>query len=129
VFLVMNFRVSIKQILARMRVVEKKKDLKVIVVFKKEIIPFLRVLRREGVIFGFAEKKKTLVIQLKKKPCYFPQKQRQKVLRDFDVSAILYKNPAALVFLSTTFGVCTKSSCGVREGLSRVGGKQLFWTD
>lgn len=119
----MNFRFSIKQVLARIRAAEKKKDLKVIIVFKKELIPFLVSLREEGLILKFIVLKKTFVLCLKKKKIS-ALKQAQKVRRDFYVSAVLYKNPTALLFISTTFGVCTKSS----SKKNKIGGTQLFLT-
>jgi ribosomal protein S8 len=122
----MNFRVSIKQVLARVHVAIKKKDLKVTVVFKKEIIPFLSVLRQEGVIYKFIIKQKTIVLCLKKGKAFNMSKQKQKTLRDFDISSILYKNPAALIFFSTTFGVCTKRYS--KSGQTKLGGTQLFFT-
>jgi ribosomal protein S8 len=123
----MNFRVSIKQILAHIRVAEKKKDLKVIIGFKKELIPFLLALRQEGVIYKFVVQKDTIVLCLKKVLVVLPRaKQKERVIRDFGISAILYKNPAALVFLSTTFGVCTKGFAGLQFGRKKIGGSQLF---
>lgn len=122
----MNFRASIKQILARIRVAEKKKDLKVTVVFKKELIPFLVALRQEGLIYKFTIQGKTFVLCLKKIKVISIFKQEQKTRRDFAISAVLYKNPAALIFLSTTFGVCTKSSS--LKFTKKIGGIQLFST-
>jgi ribosomal protein S8 len=122
----MNFRISIKQVLARIRVAEKKKDLKVIVVFKKELIPFLLALRLEGAIYKFTVQKKTITLCLKKKKiarC----RQKEKVLRDFYIAAALYRNPTTLVFLSTTCGVFTKSSFAAKYK-KKVGGVQLFVT-
>jgi hypothetical protein len=121
VFVIMNFRASIKQVLARMSVAKKKKDLKVTVNFKKELIPFLGVLRRAGIIYKYTKKKKTFVLCLKKTRLNPLFKQKQKILRDYDISAILYKNPVALVFLSTTGGVYIKTG-------QKVGGTQLFLT-
>ena len=118
----MNFRASIKQVLARVRVAEKKKDLKVIVPFKKELAPFLTALVREGVILQFRARNKTLVLHLKKSTAPSRFDQKQKVVRDFDVEAVLYKNPVALVFISTTRGVCTKN------GQQKIGGTRLFVT-
>jgi ribosomal protein S8 len=122
----MNFRVSIKQILARIRVAEKKKDLKVIVSFKKEIIPFLIALRQEGIIYKFIVQERFILLCLKKTRLIPRLKQKERVIRDFAVSAVLYKNPAALIFLSTTFGVCTKSSALLNFGRAKIGGSQLF---
>jgi ribosomal protein S8 len=119
----MNFRFSIKQVLARIRVAEKKKDLKVTVVFKKELIPFLTSLRQEGLIFKFVVVQKTFVLCLKKKKI-IKLKQAQRVVRDFHVSAALFKNPTALFFVSTTFGVLTKSLSKTKK----IGGTQLFLT-
>jgi ribosomal protein S8 len=124
----MNFRVSIKQILARMRVAEKKKDLKVIVGFKKEVLPFLGSLRREGAIYRFTVKKKTIIICLKKTKPLSRGPQKKTFARDFSLSASLYKNPAALIFLSTTSGVCTKQSFAATYKNRTVGGLQLFST-
>ena len=118
----MNFRVSIKQVLARIRVAEKKKDLKVIIVFKKELFPFLIALRQEGLIFKFIVVQKTFVLCLKKKKI-IKLKQAQRVVRDFQISAVLFKNPTALFFVSTTFGVFTKSL-----SKKKLGGIQLFLT-
>jgi ribosomal protein S8 len=125
-FLIMNFRVSIKQILARICNAEKKKDLKVVVRFKKEVLPFLVALRRAGVIYKFTVQKKTIVLCLKKAK-RANLRQTQRVLREFDAAAIVYRNPAALIFLSTTVGVHTKSSATASG--SRVGGTQLFLTN
>jgi ribosomal protein S8 len=117
----MNFHSSIKQVLARIRVAEKKKDLKVIVVFKKELIPFLVALRKEGLIFKFIVSQKTFVLCLKKKKIVCAR-QEQKTRRGFYLAAVLYRNPSALLFISTTFGVCTKSSSKKKN----IGGTQLF---
>jgi ribosomal protein S8 len=121
----MNFRVSIKQVLARVHVAVKKKDLKVIISFKKELIPFLSVLRQEGIIYRFTINQKTIVLCLKKGKVGRRCPQKQRTIRDFDISSVLYKNPAALIFLSTTFGVCTKR---YSKGQRKLGGKQLFFT-
>ena len=67
----MNFKISIKQILARINVAEKKKDLKVNLSFKKELIPFLLALQSQGVIYRFRVKKKTIELTLKKKKTSF----------------------------------------------------------
>jgi ribosomal protein S8 len=123
--MVMNFRVSIKQILARIQVAEKNKDLKVVITFKKEVIPFLVALRRSGSLCKFIKTKKTIILCLKKQKTNLQLKQKQKFVRDFYITAVLYRNPAALIFLSTTFGVSTKA--GFREkGQTRIGGKQLY---
>lgn len=124
----MNFRVSIKQTLARIRVAEKKKDLKVVINFKKELIPFLVALRQEGSIYKFKKKKKMMELCLKKIKTTLQLKKKKQVLRDFDISAILYKSPATLIFISTTFGVGTKSSFSLKRQQKRVGGMQLFLT-
>jgi ribosomal protein S8 len=121
VFVIMNFRSSIKQLLARVRVAEKKKDLKVTVNFKKELFPFLQALILEGVICQFAVKKKTIVVRLKKTKAIARFKQEQMVLRDFGAAAVLYRNPTALLFLSTTFGVVPKKA-------QTIGGTLLFLT-
>jgi ribosomal protein S8 len=122
----MNFRISIKQILARVHVAVKKKDLKVIISFKKELIPFLAVLRQEGVIYKFTVQQKTIVLFLKKGKVTVNSQQKQKILRDFDIASILYKNPTALIFFSTTVGVCTKQYS--KYGQKKRGGTQLFLT-
>ena len=67
----MNFKISIKQILARINVAEKKKDLSVNLPFKKELIPFLLALQSQGVIYRFRVKKKTIELSLKKKKTSF----------------------------------------------------------
>jgi ribosomal protein S8 len=123
----MNYRVSIAQILARMRVAEKKKDLKVVIPYKKEVIPFLGELRREGVISKFAVHQKSILLCLKKKKTGSEGFRGQKVLRSFNLEAILYRNPVALVFLSTTAGVQTLNTTS-RGGQKRFGGIQLFIT-
>jgi hypothetical protein len=117
----MNFRVSIKQLLARICIAEKKKDLKVTIDFKKELIPFLLALRREGIIYKFTAKKKTITLCLKKTKVMLQSKQKQKVLRVFDSTAITNKNPTALVFLSTTLGIYINRILG-----PKAGGPQLF---
>jgi ribosomal protein S8 len=122
----MNFRVSIKQILARIHVALKKKDLKVIVCFKKELIPFLVILRQEGIIYKFTIQQKTIVLCLKKGKGITVPQQKQKVVRDFDISSVLYKNPTALIFFSATVGVCTKRYSKGRQ--KKLGGTQLFLT-
>ena len=118
----MNFRTSIKQVLARVRVAEKKNDLKVIVPFKKELAPFLIALVQEGVILQFRVQKKIIVLHLKKGVATARFDQNQKVVRDFAVEAVLYKNPVALVFISATGGVLTK------KGQQKIGGTQLLVT-
>jgi hypothetical protein len=95
---VMNFRVSIQQALSKVRIAEKKKDLKVTLVFKKELIPFLIALRKAGAISKFAIQKKTIVLCLKKKKVTPTFKQKQKTVRAFAMDSILYKNPVALIF-------------------------------
>jgi ribosomal protein S8 len=120
----MNFRVSIKQILARIRVSEKKKDLKVVIPFKKEVLPFLVALRQEGRIAKFSVQQKTITLCLKKTKTVARQLGGRKVFRDFDVSAALYRNPAILIFLSNSFGIQTKTS----SLLSKVGGSLLYIT-
>ena len=125
-FLIMNFRVSIRQVLARIRVAEKKKDLKVTVIFKKEIIPFLISLRQEGIIYKFIVQEKVILLCLKKTRLTPRFKQKQKVTRDFEISAALHRNPATLVFLSTTFGICTKGSAALHLERKKIGGLQLF---
>jgi ribosomal protein S8 len=124
VFVIMNFRVSIKQVLARIRVAEKKKDLKVVIPFKKELLPFLVVLRGEGRISKFAVQQKKITLCLKKTKEAPRQLKGQKVLRGFAVSAALYRNPAILIFLSTTYGIRTNSSFSV----PKIGGNLLFIT-
>jgi ribosomal protein S8 len=119
----MNFRVSIKQVLARVRVAEKKKDLKVVVPFKKEILPFLIALRDSGRILKFAVQQKEITLCLKKTKEAPRQIKGQKVLRDFATAGILYRNPATLIFLSTTYGIRTKPL-----SMERVGGVLLFIT-
>jgi ribosomal protein S8 len=120
----MNFRVSIKQVLARIRVSEKKKDLKVVIPFKKELLPFLVALRKEGRIAKFSVQQKTITLCLKKTKVPPRQLKGQKVLRDFAVSGALYRNPAILIFLSTTSGIQTKTFF-----LSpKIGGSLLFIT-
>jgi hypothetical protein len=124
----MNFRVSIKQVLARIRVAEKKKDLKVIIVFKKELIPFLVELRRSGLICKFVVQQHTIILCLKK-TIISPQVSRgQNILKYFDVAGILFRNPTALIFLSTTSGICTNGSLVKGYGKEQVGGTQLFGT-
>jgi ribosomal protein S8 len=127
VFLIMNYRVSIAQILARMQVAEKKKDLKVVIPFKKEVIPFLVELRREGVISKFAVHQKNILVCLKKKKTGSERCRGQRVLRGFNLEAILYRNPVALVFLSTTTGIRTLNTTPT-SGQKRFGGVQLFVT-
>jgi ribosomal protein S8 len=100
----MNFKISIRQILARISVAEKKKDLKVILSFKKELIPFLTALQVQGVIYRFRVKKNTIELTLKKKRVVF-SKLTQVVVRDFRLAAGRYRNPAILFFISTTEGV------------------------
>jgi ribosomal protein S8 len=99
-----NFKISIKQILARINVAEKKKDLKVNLSFKKELIPFLIALQSQGVIYRFRVKKKTIELTLKKKKPIFSNSS-QGVVRDFRLEASRYRNPAILFFISTTVGV------------------------
>jgi hypothetical protein len=124
VFVIMNFRQSIKQVLARVSVAEKKKDLKVIINFKKEVLPFLAALRKEGILYKYVVKKNSIVLCLKKRPTpLLVQKQRR--IRSFNVAAVLYKNPAALIFLSTTFGVWANGVCPLQPS---QGGSQLFLT-
>ena len=123
-FVIMNFRISIKQVLARIRVSEKKKDLKVVIPFKKELLPFLVVLRREGKIAKFSTQEKTITLCLKKTKTVARQLRGQKVLRDFDVTAALYRNPAVLIFLSTTSGIQTKTF----SSSPKIGGNLLFIT-
>jgi ribosomal protein S8 len=122
----MNFRVSIKQVLARIQVAVKKKDLKVIISFKKELIPFLGVLRKEGLIYKFTVQQKIIVLCLKKGKVIVRSQQKQKILRDFDISSVLYKNPTALIFFSSTVGVCTKRYSKCKQ--KKLGGTQLFFT-
>jgi hypothetical protein len=122
-FVVMNFRVSIKQALSKVRIAEKKKDLKVTLVFKKELIPFLIALRKAGAISKFAIQKKTIVLCLKKKKVTPTFKQKQKTVRAFAMDSILYKNPVALIFFSSTSGI--KSFSGEKR---KWGGTQLFLT-
>jgi ribosomal protein S8 len=100
----MNFKISIKQILARINVAEKKKDLSVNLPFKKELIPFLLALQSQGVIYRFRVKKKTIELSLKKKKPVFSNSS-QEVVRDFRLEARRYRNPAILFFISTTAGV------------------------
>jgi hypothetical protein len=120
----MNFRGSIRQVLARVCVAEKKKDLKVTIGFKKEVIPFLAALRREGLIYKYVIKKSSITLCLKKTPATkLPQKQRH--LKSFDVASVVYKNPATLIFLSTTFGIWANGVCPRQ---SKQGGSQLFLT-
>jgi ribosomal protein S8 len=121
----MNFRISIKQILARIRVSEKKKDLKVVIPFKKEVVPFLVALRQKGRVSKFAVQQTTITLYLKKKKKVSRQLTGQKVFRDFDVSAALYRNPSVLIFLSTTSGIQTKSFVAA----PKIGGSLLFITD
>jgi ribosomal protein S8 len=123
----MNFRVSIKQILARIYVAEKKKDLKVILSFKKEIIPFLNSLRQEGLIYKFTVQKKTIILCLKKTTAISSRKHKQKIIRDFELTAVMYRNPTALIFFSNSFGICTKSYFGQQKQV-KAGGLQLFLT-
>jgi hypothetical protein len=120
----MNFRQSIRQVLARVSVAEKKKDLKVIINFKKEVLPFLAALRREGTLYKYVIKKNSIVLCLKKRTTpSLVQKQRR--IRSFNVAAVLYKNPATLIFLSTTFGVWANGVCPLQ---TPQGGSQLFLT-
>jgi ribosomal protein S8 len=100
----MNFKISIKQILARINVAEKKKDLRVILSFKKELIPFLSSLQSQGIIYRYRVKKKTIELTLKKKKPVF-SRAPQGVIRDFRLSAIRYRNPTILFFISTTGGI------------------------
>jgi ribosomal protein S8 len=123
-FVIMNFRVSIKQTLARIQIAEKKKDLKVNINFKKELIPFLVSLRKSGIIYKFIVKKKIIVLSLKKINSPSQNRQIKRPLRDFDLAAILYKNPATLIFLSTTEGIFIKNSID----LKKKGGTPLFLT-
>jgi small subunit ribosomal protein S12 len=120
----MNFRVSIKQVLARIRVAEKKKDLKVIIVFKKEVIPFLIELRRSGLIRKFVVQQNMIALFLKKTKIVTRHARGQKVLKYFDALGVLHRNPTALIFLSTTFGICINDSFFKQH--RQEGGTQLF---
>jgi ribosomal protein S8 len=120
----MNFRISIKQVLARIRVSEKKKDLKVVIPFKKELLPFLVALQQEGRIAKFSVQQKTITLCLKKTRVVPRQLRGQKVWGDFEVAAALYRNPATLIFLSTTAGIRTKRSFFS----PKIGGTLLYIT-
>jgi hypothetical protein len=91
----------------------------------------LIALRQGGTIYKFTKKKKIMELCLKKTKVILRRpKQKKRVLRDFDIAAVLYKNPATQIFLSTTFGVCTKSSFALTRGRQKkIGGTPLFLTN
>jgi hypothetical protein len=65
--------------LARIHIAVKKKDLKVIIIFKKELIHFLASLRDEGVLYRFIVHQKTIVLCLKKPKAISHSNQKQRV--------------------------------------------------
>ena len=71
---------------------------------KKEIVPFLSIVRDAGLIYRFVIKKKTIEIYLKKIKSRF-KCNPEKLFRSSEVEAILYRDPTSVIVVSTPRGV------------------------
>jgi hypothetical protein len=122
----MNFKSTIKSVTHRIIEAHKKKELEVIVTYRKELIPFLGAVKKEFLIYKYLKKQNKMHIFLrknKKSSVDIFSSHRQRVIRAYGIEGLNYRKPSTYCFVSTSQGVLSN---GINKEGIRLGGRQLF---
>lgn len=125
----MQFKSTVKQAITKLLEAKKKKRLKVILDYKKELVPILFLLKKGSLIYKFLIKKNEIYVFLKREKFnhYSKNNHKQKIISLAEVEDFLNKNPLGFLVISTDRGVLTPDlykNTGIHKG-----GKLLCFFD
>jgi hypothetical protein len=124
----MKFKTTIKSVSHRIIEAKKKKELEVIVPYKKELLPFLAAVKKNLLIYKYIKKNNSVHIFIRKNKnisVVSYDSHKQKAVRAFYLEGFNYRKPTAVCFVSTTKGILPGGVDNKNNNL-RYGGKQLF---
>lgn len=109
----MKFDLEVKQLILSIVQAKKEKKLQINFRYKASLIPVLKLLRDEGILFKFKSEPllNRFKIYLRLSNKSIPTgcvKTKKKKIRLNELESIKYKNPSNLIFLNTTKGFIEK---------------------
>jgi ribosomal protein S8 len=103
----MKYRYTIKTALAKLLEAKKKRKLKVVLNYKKELLPVLLLLKKGSLFYKFLIKSNKIHVFLKKEKNMQHSKNnhRQKKISSLEITRFIVNNPDSVLVVSTARGV------------------------